>query len=91
MVVVGSGIVLGNLNESKARAYCAYASVGVVRIFFLSPIILFSFSLSLGAGLLFTKILSQRTVEHRTTNQSTHENRQVPGQLNCRKFSIMKS
>ena len=57
-MVLGKLPVLGrptNLNNSRARAYCAYSKCGwgCLDIFFLSSIIsLSSFSLSLGDGLI---------------------------------------
>ena len=57
-----------NLDYSRARAYCACSRCGLGWFgHFFSH--LCSFSLSLGDGLIYTEILSQRAVEPKTTNQ----------------------
>ena len=45
------------------------AGGGCLYIFFSHLSRLFSLSLSLGDGLIWTEILSQRAVKHKTTNQ----------------------
>ena len=52
---------------------------GVVWTFLLSSIFLSSFSLSLGDGPIYTKLLSQRAVKPKTTNQPTWELQLVCG------------
>ena len=70
-----------NLDDSRARAYCAYSRCGwggggwggggVVQTFFSRLSFFSSFSLSLGDGPILTEILSQRAVKPKTTNQPT--------------------
>ena len=59
------------LDNSRARAYCAYSRCGwgLFGHFFSRLSFLFSFSLSLGDGPISTEILSQRAVKPKTTNQ----------------------
>ena len=59
------------LDWSRPRAYCACSRCGwrLFGHFFLSSSFLFSFSLSLGDGLIWTEILFQRAVKPKTTNQ----------------------
>ena len=61
-----------NLNNSRARAYCACSRCGWGLFeHFYSPLsFLSSFSLSLGGGPMYTEILSQRAVKPITINQS---------------------
>ena len=58
----------------QARAYCACSRCGwgLFGRFFSRLSFLFSFSLSLGDGLIQTEILSQRAVKPETTNQPTN-------------------
>ena len=60
-----------SLADSRARAYCACSRCGwgLFGHFFSHPSFLFSFSLSLGDGPIYTEILSQRAVKPKTTNQ----------------------
>ena len=60
-----------NLDYSRARAYCACSRCGwgVFGHFFSHLSLLFSFSLSLEDGPIWTEILSQRAVKPKTTNQ----------------------
>ena len=60
-----------NLDYSRARAYCAYSRCGwgLFGQFFSGLSFLFSFSLSLGDGPIYTEILSQRAVKPKTNNQ----------------------
>ena len=60
-----------NLDYSRARAYCACSrrGWGCLGIFFSRLLYLYSFSLSLGDGPIWTEILSQRAVKPKTTNQ----------------------
>ena len=60
-----------SLDDSRARAYCAYSRCGWGLFgHFYSPLsFLSSFSLSLGDGPIQTEILSQRAVKPKTTNQ----------------------
>ena len=61
-----------NLGDSRARAYCACSMCGRgwFAHFFSHLSFLFSFSLSLGDGPIYTEILSQRAVKpNTTTNQ----------------------
>ena len=62
------------LDNSRARAYCAYSRCGwgLFGYFFSRLSFLFSFSLSLGDGPIYTEILSQRAVKPKTTNQPTY-------------------
>ena len=62
------------LDNSRARAYCAYSRCGwgLFGHFFPRLSFLFSFSLSLGDGPIQTEILSQRAVKPKTTNQPTN-------------------
>ena len=75
----GGAMVLGklpvpgrptNLDKSRARAYCACSGCGwgLFGHFFSRLLVLFSFSLSLGDGPIWTEILSQRAVKPKTTN-----------------------
>ena len=59
------------LDNSRARAYCAYSRCGwgLFGHFFSRLSFLFSFSLSLGDGPIYTEILSQRAIKPKTTNQ----------------------
>ena len=61
-----------SLDDSRARAYCACSRCGwgLFGHFFPHLSFLFSFSLSLGDGPIWTEILSQRAVKPKTTNQS---------------------
>ena len=61
-----------NLDSSWARAYCACSRCGWALFghFFSRLSFLFSFSLSLGDGPIYTEILSQRAVKPKTTNNS---------------------
>ena len=63
-----------NLDHSRAGAYCACSRCrwGLFGHFFSHLSILFSFSLSLGDGLIETEILSQRAVKPTTTNQPAY-------------------
>ena len=63
-----------NLDESRARAYCACSRCGwgLFGHFFSHLSFLYSFSLSLGDGPIKTEILSQRAVKPKTTNQPTN-------------------
>ena len=63
-----------NLDYSRARAYCAChrCGWGVLGHFFSQLSLLFSFSLSLGDGPIWTEILSQRAVKPKTTIQSAY-------------------
>ena len=63
------------LDYSRARAYCACSGCGwgLFGHFFSHLSLLFSFSLSLGDGLIKTEILSQRAVKPQTTNQQTKD------------------
>ena len=75
--VLGKLPVLGrptNLDYSWARAYCACSrcGLGLFGHFFSHLSFLFSFSLSLGDGPIWTEILSQRAVKPKTTNQPTN-------------------
>ena len=60
-----------NLDYSRAKSDCAYRRCrwGLFEHFFSRLSFLFSFSLSLGDGPIETKILSQRAVKRKTTNQ----------------------
>ena len=60
-----------NLDKSRVRADCACSMCGwgLFRHFFYCLSFLFSFSLSLGDGPIWTEILSQRAVKPKTTNQ----------------------
>ena len=60
-----------NLDDSRARAYCACSRCrrGLFGHFYSLLSVLFSFSLSLGDGLIQTELLSQRVVKPKTTNQ----------------------
>ena len=60
-----------NLDYSRARVYCACSGCGwgLLGHFFCCLSFLFSFSLSLGDGPIYTGILSQRAVKPKTTNQ----------------------
>ena len=60
-----------NLDNSRARAYCACSGCGwgLLGHFFSRLLFLFSFSLSLGDGPIQTEILSKRAVKPKTTNQ----------------------
>ena len=62
-----------NLDDSRARAYCACSGCGwgLFGHFYCRLSFLFSFSLSLGDGPIQTEILSQRAVQPKTTNQPT--------------------
>ena len=62
-----------NLADSRARAYCACSGCGwgLFGHFYPHLSFLFSFSLSLGDGPIKTEIMSQRTVNSKTTNQPT--------------------
>ena len=62
------------LDNSRARAYCAYSRCGwgLFGRFFSRLSFLFSFSLSPGDGPIQTEILSQRAVKPKTTNQPTN-------------------
>ena len=59
------------LDYSRARAYraCSRCGWGLFGHFFSHLSLLFSFSLSLGDGPIYTEILSQRAVKPKTTNQ----------------------
>ena len=64
-----------NLDSSRARGYCTCSRFGwgLFGHFFSCLSFLFSFSLSLGDGLIKTEILSQRAVKpknNQPTNQS---------------------
>ena len=65
-----------NLDKSRARASCACSSCGwgLFGHFFSRLSFLSSFSLSLGDGLIWTEILSQRAVKPKTANQPTKLN-----------------
>ena len=72
--MLGKLSVLGrptSLDDSRARAYraCSRCGWGVFGHFFSHISFLFSFSLSLGDGPIWTGILSQRAVKPKTTNQ----------------------
>ena len=58
---------------SRARAYCARSrcGCGLFGHFYSHLSFLFSFSLSLGDGPIWTEMLSQRAVKRKTTNQPT--------------------
>ena len=60
-----------NLGYSRARAYCACRGCGwgLFGHFFSRPSFLFSFSISLGDGSIYTEILFQRAIKPKTTNQ----------------------
>ena len=60
-----------NLNDSRARAYCACSRCGwgLFGHFYSQLSFLSSFSISLGDGPIQTEILSQRAVKPKTTNQ----------------------
>ena len=62
-----------NLDNSRARAYCACSRCGwgLFGHFCSCPSFLFSFSLSLslGDGPIQTELLSQRAIKSKTTNQ----------------------
>ena len=60
-----------NLDQSRARAYCACSrcGLGIVWTFFSRLSFLFSFSHSLGDDPIKPEILSQRAVKPKTTNQ----------------------
>ena len=60
-----------DLDYSRARAYCACGRCGwgLFELFFSHLSLLFSFSLSLGDGPIWTEILPQRAVKPKTTNQ----------------------
>ena len=59
-----------NLDNSRARAYCACSTASRGCLDNFSLVYLFSFlSPSLGDGPIKTEILSQRAVKHKTTNQ----------------------
>ena len=60
-----------SLDDSRARAYCPCSrrGWGLFGHFFSHLSFLFSFSLSLGDDPIKTKILSQRVVKSKTTNQ----------------------
>ena len=62
-----------NLDRCRARAYyaCSRCGWGLFGHFFSRLSFLFSFSLSLGDGPIYTEILSQRAVKPKTTNQPT--------------------
>ena len=62
------------LDYSRARAYCTCSRCGWVLFghFYSHLSFLFSFSLSLGVGPIKTEILSQRSVEPKTTKQPTN-------------------
>ena len=64
---------LTNLDGSRTRAYCACSECGwgLFGHFFSSLSFLFSFSLSLGDGPIWTEILSKRAVKPKPTNQSS--------------------
>ena len=60
-----------NLNNKRTRAYCTCSRCGwgLFGYFSLSLSFLFSFSRSLGDGPIWSKILSQKVVEPKTTSQ----------------------
>ena len=60
-----------NLDSSRPRASCACRRCGwgLCGHFFSCLSLLFSFSLPLGDGPIWTEILSQRAVKPKTTNQ----------------------
>ena len=62
-----------NLDKSKARAYCACSRCGLFGHFFSRVSFLFSFSLSLEDGPIYTETLSQRAAKLKTTNQQTNQ------------------
>ena len=85
----GGAMVLGkfpmperptNLDCSRARAYCTCSGCrwGLFGHVFSRLSFLSSFSLSLGDGPILTKILSQRAVKPKTTNQPTTFPKQRP-------------
>ena len=61
-----------NFDYRTARAYCAYSRCGwgLFGHFYSRLSVLFSFSLSLGDGPIYTEILSQRAAKPKTTNQT---------------------
>ena len=63
-----------NLDDSRARAYCACSGCGwgLFGHFYSRLSFLFSFSLSLGDGPIYTEILSQGAVKLKTPNQPTN-------------------
>ena len=66
-----------NLDYSRARAYCSCSGCGwgLFGHFFSRLSFLFSFSLSLGDGPIWTEILSQRAVKPKQSiNQSIQNN-----------------
>ena len=68
-----------NLAYSRARAYCAFSRCGwgLFGHFFSHLSLLFSFSLSMGDGPMWTEILSQRAVEPEATKKSRETNNRL--------------
>ena len=64
------------LDKSRARAYCACSRCGwgLFGHFFSHLSFLFSFSLSLGDGPIYTEILSQRAVKPKSNNKTKKKN-----------------
>ena len=71
-----------SLDDSRARAYCSCSRCGwgLFGHFFSHLSFLFSFSLSLGDGPIWTEILSQRAVKPKTTNQPTSDTCRTKGE-----------
>ena len=71
------GVLLIWINVGRGQTYGAMHSVGAggasLDIFSLICYFSFSFSHSLGDGLIYTEILSQRAVKLKTTNQPNSE------------------
>ena len=69
-----------NLDYDRARAYCACSKCGwgLSGHFFSRLSFLFSHSLSVGDGPIWTEILSQRAVKPKKTQKNNHINVKVP-------------
>ena len=75
------GVVLISIIVGQGPIVLAVGAGGGCLDFFLSRVLfLFSFSLSLGDGPIYTEILSQRAVKPKTTNRPT---------IFCSGFSVL--